>query len=54
MDFFDENLAEHSNDGSGPAFQQLAPSDFIKTNISCRMWAWAAPDTTAVSSGCSK
>jgi len=54
MDFFDENLAEHSDDGTGPGFQQLASSNFLKINISCRLWARAAPDTSAVSSGCSK
>jgi len=54
MDFFDENLAEHSDDRTGPGFQQLAPSNFIKINISCRLWAQAAPDTSTVSSGCSK
>jgi len=44
MDFFDENLAEHSNDGTGPGFQQLASRNFIKINISCRLWA---PDTAS-------
>jgi len=34
MDFFDENLAEHSDDGTGPGFQQLAPSNFIKIDNS--------------------
>jgi len=53
MDFFDENLAEHSDDGTGPVFQQLVSSNFIKINI-YRLWARAAPDTSAVSSGCSK
>jgi len=34
MDFFDENLAEHSDDGTGPGFQQLAPSNFIEIDVS--------------------
>jgi len=54
VDFFDENLAEHSDDGTGPGFQKLASSSFIKINISCTLWARTAPDTSAVSSGCSK
>jgi len=37
----------HSDDGTGPGFQQLAPSNFIKINISCRLWAQAAPDTAS-------
>jgi len=37
MDFFDENLAEHSDDGTGPGFQQLAPSNLIKIDVSCRL-----------------
>jgi len=54
MDFFDENLAEHSDDGTAPGFQQLASSNFFKINICCRLWARAAPDISAMSSGCSK
>jgi len=54
MDFFDEDLAEDSDDGTGPGFQQLAPSNFIEINICCWLWARAAPVTWAVSSGCSK
>jgi len=53
-ELFDENPAEHNDDGTGPGFQQLAPTNFIKINISCRLWAWDAPDTSAVSSRCSK
>jgi len=34
MDFFDENLAEHSDGGTGPGFQQLAASNFIKIDVS--------------------
>jgi len=52
--FFDENLAEHSDDRTGTVFQQLESINFIKINISCRLWARAAPDTSAVSSGCRK
>jgi len=29
-----KNLAEHSDDGTGPGFQQLAPSNFIEIDIS--------------------
>jgi len=54
MDFLMKNLAEHSDDGTGTGFQQLVPSNFIKINISCRLWARATPDTSAMSSGCSK
>jgi len=34
MDFLMKNLAEHSDDGTGPGFQQLASSNFIKINVS--------------------
>jgi len=34
MDFFDENLADHNDDGTGPGFQQLAPNNFIKIDVS--------------------
>jgi len=34
MDFLHENLAEHSDDGTGPGFQQLAPSNFIEIDVS--------------------
>jgi len=34
MDFFDENLAEHSDDGTGPGIQQLAPSNLTEIDIS--------------------
>jgi len=54
MNFFNENLAEHSDDGTGHGFQQLTSRNFIKINISCRLWAWTAPDTSAVSFECSK
>jgi len=42
-----KNRAEHSDDGTGPGVQQLAPSNFIEIDISCRLWARAAPDNVS-------
>jgi len=45
MNFFEENLEGHSDDGTGPGFQQLASSNFIKIDIS---------NLQTVSTGCTR